>query len=336
MSGELTEIVALVGNTRLGTDLSSQLGFSGASSFTESANVVVRYLNEKTPLSDWSVTRVINDEQVFVHVEHGGDRSIGDRVAWDRTFCKQMVAGGAHIVADSAQDPTYAELGRSANVRSYAGYTITDDQGELFGVLCGTRREPLALDETVDQDLVHLLSQLLSLQLQMARRIDHERRQAAIAEAEANTDPLTGLLSRRGWGRILEDIQTRIDAFGDPVGVAVVDLDDLKVINDAQGHQAGDARIVALGRALSAAAGQGHRIARIGGDEFVILAHGVSAHTAESHFAGFTRAIEEAGIRASLGFSVGRAGDVRMEAALHEADAQMYRQKSERKLPRRS
>lgn len=334
MSDGLAELVASIGMTRLGAELSNQLELSGASSFTESANVVVRYLNEKTPLSDWSVTRVVNDEQVFVHVEHGGGRSIGDRVAWDRTFCKQMVAGGAHVVADSAQDPTYAELGRSADVRSYAGYTITDGQGELFGVLCGTRREPLALDETVDQELIQLLSQLLSLQLQMARRIDHERRQAAIAEVEANTDPLTGLLSRRGWGRILEDTQQRIDAFGDPVGVAVVDLDDLKAINDEHGHQAGDARIIALGRALSTVAGSMHRIARIGGDEFVILAHGVSAHTAANHFAGFTRAIEEADIRASLGFSVGRAGDTRMEAALHDADAEMYRQKSERKLPR--
>lgn len=331
MSAGLSELLATIGASGHGLDAEVQDRLNGASTFTEAADVVVRYLNEKTPLSDWSVTRVVSDEQVFVHVEQGGERSVGDRVNWDQTFCKKMVAGGAHIVPDSAKDPLYAELGESTGVGSYAGYTIIDDRGELFGVLCGTRREPLGSDEAIDQELVHLLSQLLSIQLRLARGIDRERRQAAIAEAEANTDPLTGLLSRRGWERMVDDAQERIDAFGDPVSVAVVDLDDLKAINDGLGHQAGDAQIVGLANALAGAATDSHRIARVGGDEFLILANGVAANTAESHFERFIHAILDAGIRASFGYATARAGDPHLQAAIHEADARMYAQKSSRK-----
>lgn len=331
MSDGLRDLIAAFDSPGAALGLSAGLKINGAVTFGESAEVVVRYLNEKTPLSDWAVTRVVNDEQVFVHVQDGGTRSVGDRVAWDRTFCKQMVAGGAHVVSDSAKDPLYADLGRSAGVRSYAGYTITDDDGHLFGVLCGTRSEPLAVDETVDGELVYLLSQLLSLQLKLARGIDQERRLNAIAEVEASTDPLTGVLNRRGWERVVEDAQARIDAFGDLAAVAIVDLDNLKVINDTHGHQSGDARIVDLTRALTAAATPAHRIARIGGDEFAILANGVAAHMLTDHFARFTRSIAKAGLRASIGTAAGRAGDDRMREALHEADARMYLQKSARR-----
>jgi diguanylate cyclase (GGDEF)-like protein len=111
----------------------------------------------------------------------------------------------------------------------------------------------------------------------------------------------------------------------------VVDLDDLKSINDELGHQAGDARIVALAHALLSVATARHRLARIGGDEFVILANGVAANAAEAHFTRFTQAIADAGIQASFGCSTGRADDIRMQGALHEADARMYQQKTTRK-----
>ncbi|MCZ4135855.1 hypothetical protein BZG24_28690, partial [Escherichia coli] len=102
------------------------------------------------------------------------------------------------------------------------------------------RTDPLTEGEIIDEDLVALISSLLSAQLKLARVADRERRNSELSDALAQTDALTGLLNRRGWDKITNDAQERLDAFGDSVSVAVIDLNRLKQVNDSQGHAAGD------------------------------------------------------------------------------------------------
>ncbi|MEV8338455.1 GGDEF domain-containing protein [Leucobacter sp. NPDC077196] len=302
---------------------------NGALSFTQSAERVVAYLNEHTPLTDWSVSRVTNGEQIHVHVHHDQVISVGDRVDWHESFCSRMSAGAAHVVPDSRQDPQYADLRASQRVGSYAGYTIRDDDGALFGVLCGVRETPLTEGETVDEELIRLLSELLASQLELSRGIDRERRRIAIADALAHTDALTGLLNRRGWNRVLADAQERVDAFGDPVSVAIIDLNGLKGVNDTQGHVAGDRLLTQAAEALNAATTQVHRVARIGGDEFAILANGVTTREAASHFARFNAELENAGVSAAMGVAAAVPGLATLADAVALADRAMYERKPE-------
>ena len=301
---------------------------NGAVSFTESAERVVSYLNEHTPLTDWSVSRVTNGEQIHVHVHHDHVLSVGDRVDWNESFCSRMSAGAAHVVRNSKQDPDFSDLEAADHVGSYAGYTIRDDQGELFGVLCGVREAPLAEEETIDEELIRLLSELLSSQLELSRGIDRERRSIAITDALAHTDALTGLLNRRGWDRVLADAQERVDAFGDPVAIAIIDLDGLKAVNDTAGHAAGDRLLAETAAALNSAATRVHRIARIGGDEFAILANGVTTHETDAHFASFQAALAHAGISASLGAAAAVPSIATIHEAVAMADRAMYAQKA--------
>ncbi len=295
----------------------------GAEAFAEAARSVVDYLSRRTPLRDWSVSRVAGGEQVHVHVHHDVLLDTGQRVRWDDTFCRRMSLGAAHVVPDALADPAYADLPDAGDVRSYVGFPITDE-GELFGVLCGVGGEPLPGVEAVDADLVALLSGLLSTQLSIARLADRERRRAAIAAAVADTDDLTGLVNRRGWEALVADAQERIAAFGDPVAVAVVDLDGLKATNDVLGHAAGDALLRRAGAALRSAATGKDRVARYGGDEFAILTNNVAVADLPAHYDRFARALAEHDVPASLGHAFTGPGERTVAEAFRRADAAMY------------
>lgn len=304
---------------------------TGAERFTAAARQVVSYLNEHTPLGDWSVSRVAGGEQVHVHVHHRDLISTGDRVPWPDSFCHQMVRGEGHVIPDSTLNPAFAALPDSPAVRAYVGYPITDDDGSLFGIICGADADPLLAEAAVDANLVHLFSDLLSSHLAVARAADRELRDALLTAATADTDALTGLMNRRGWDTIVADAQTRIAAFGDLVALAVIDLDGLKAVNDTAGHEAGDELLRRAGQALASVAGPDDRLARYGGDEFTVLSDDVAVEDLPAHFGKFQIALEEAGISGSLGYAFTGPGDLTVAAAFRSADAAMYADKRSRK-----
>ncbi|HTW97639.1 MAG TPA: GGDEF domain-containing protein, partial [Acidimicrobiales bacterium] len=93
-----------------------------------------------------------------------------------------------------------------------------------------------------------------------------ERRSAqARLEEMARTDPLTGLLNRRGFFAL-----SRSALGGDPI-LLTADVDDFKQVNDGWGHYCGDLVLRAVADRLVRAAGQSGCAARLGGDEFALL-----------------------------------------------------------------
>jgi diguanylate cyclase (GGDEF)-like protein len=84
-------------------------------------------------------------------------------------------------------------------------------------------------------------------------------------------DPLTGLFDRRSFDRLLEMSVARSLRYHWPFTLVVIDLDDLKVINDRDGHAAGDAALRALGERFRRILRFGDNAARIGGDEFALI-----------------------------------------------------------------
>ncbi len=300
-------------------------------SFMAAARQVIGYLAQRTPLANWSVSRVAGGEQVHVHVGGGGFIDTGDRVPWDDTFCRQMLLGAAHVVRDSALDPAYAALPAAADVRAYVGFPIEDDNGELFGTLCGVGDSPLAEAAGVDEDLIALFSRLLSGHLASARSADRGRQAARLAAALADIDSLTGLMNRRGWDSVVEDAQERVTAFGDPVAIAVVDLDGLKQVNDTLGHEAGDELIRSAADGLRAAATDADRVARYGGDEFVVLSNNLAVDHLAVHYARFIDELRARGVEASIGHAFAGPGERTVRETFRRADAAMYAAKSARR-----
>jgi len=91
-------------------------------------------------------------------------------------------------------------------------------------------------------------------------------------DAAASTDPLTGLLNRRALEEAFDIELARAGRGKFGVGVVMLDLDGFKHFNDAHGHQAGDAALERLSRALTEATRTIDHVGRVGGEEFAILA----------------------------------------------------------------
>lgn len=90
-------------------------------------------------------------------------------------------------------------------------------------------------------------------------------------DALAYLDPLVLLPNRRCVFRDLENLIARLDRYGGEAAIVFVDVDGLKQINDRHGHQAGDAALIRVAEILTASVRASDCVARLSGDEFVIL-----------------------------------------------------------------
>lgn len=107
----------------------------------------------------------------------------------------------------------------------------------------------------------------------------------------ANRDSLTGLENRAAFQRSLARALSDARGSAGRVSILLVDIDDFKDVNDAAGHEAGDALLREVAARLARAAGSRARLARLGGDEFAVLMEG---HAEVGESLGVAQAIEAA------------------------------------------
>lgn len=159
---------------------------------------------------------------------------------------------------------------------------------------------------------------LMAMTDRLVLHVDHRLKRTREA---ADTDPLTGLLNRRGFDRIVD---------GHGAGALVyLDLDHFKSVNDAFGHQAGDDVLRDTARALRGAVRDGDVLARFGGEEFVVFLPEADAAEARD-VAERARAALEADVaigdrRVTASFGVAlRAPELALARAMERADAAAY------------
>jgi diguanylate cyclase (GGDEF)-like protein len=143
----------------------------------------------------------------------------------------------------------------------------------------------------------------------------------------ARHDALTGLLNRAGFFEVVDDVlaAARADA-GVTVTVAYVDLDGFKAVNDLLGHAEGDRLLVDVAARLRSAVRADDLVARIGGDEFVVVARTDGPDAAAALRDRIHAAIGEASIGVALDDGAATA-----DALLERADAAMYEAKRGRR-----
>jgi diguanylate cyclase (GGDEF)-like protein len=91
------------------------------------------------------------------------------------------------------------------------------------------------------------------------------------ARAEAGTDTVTGCMNHRGMRRRLHEEVDRAGRSGSPLSALLIDLDNFKLVNDRHGHQAGDMLLREVAQTLVREFRAFDRVARYGGDEFVVI-----------------------------------------------------------------
>ena len=149
-------------------------------------------------------------------------------------------------------------------------------------------------------------------------------------------DPLTGLANRAMLQERTDRAAERQGPEATSVGILYIDLDNFKQVNDGLGHPAGDALLVMAADRLRACTRPSDTMARIGGDEFVMLLDGLTGErdaeiTAERIVAEFSRPFTIEGnpvsISASVGVAVQRSGVGAAGDLLRDADIAMYNAK---------
>jgi len=148
----------------------------------------------------------------------------------------------------------------------------------------------------------------------------------------ASNDHLTGLLNRRAFEHLLGE---RLAACRGPLSLLILDLNGFKPVNDTNGHAAGDQLLKQVGERLTDAA-EGHAVARIGGDEFAIVAEigEASVETlCRAILATIARPFDlgevEARITTSIGYAAAEPG-ITADELLRRADGALYLAKAER------
>jgi len=157
-------------------------------------------------------------------------------------------------------------------------------------------------------------------------------------ETMARTDALTDSLNRHAFYSMAA--QRRSGGEGGRGGcVVLLDLDGLKAINDSHGHAAGDAAIRAVARAIRSTVRADDLIFRWGGDEFLVLLHGLPPGEARRRFEALDPALQQVevpgnrtSVRVRVSFGVAPFSDAQpLERAIEAADSAMYSLKQARR-----
>ena len=162
----------------------------------------------------------------------------------------------------------------------------------------------------------------------LTRHVLH--RQVAAARALAEQDPLTGLPNRRA---LLGEVHTRLAARA-PTVLVLIDLDDFKAVNDTHGHLTGDDMLTTVAERMVAALRRGGYVARLAGDEFVLLLDDDTdpAATVAAVLTALSQPVRLAGVtlrpRASAGVSAAGPGVRTWRQLIAGADRALYRAKA--------
>ena len=145
-------------------------------------------------------------------------------------------------------------------------------------------------------------------------------------------DALTGIANRRRFEQALAERLPSSVADGRPLTVAMVDLDQFKAVNDTYSHQVGDRVLKTVATVLSASVRENDLVARLAGDEFVMLFSDADADTATEICERIRAAVADfdwdsmaPGLRVSVSIGVSQAveGDT-VESIMHRSDTSMY------------
>lgn len=238
-------------------------------------------------------------------------------------------SGQLTISDDIGEDPRWAPIRDfvlDAGLRHCWSMPIKAPGGEVLGTLAfyGRRpRRPLPDHLTLLEDGARLAGIAIERHRALEQLIH-----------DARHDGLTGLPNRTAIFELLDDAIVRVQP-GAALGVLFVDLDGLKSLNDTLGHDRADEMIREVSRRLSTAVRGSDFVGRFGGDEFVVVAEGITDEEQAAKL-GFRLleaisqplpGIDSTVVTASIGITLLSDAESDAREALRQADAAMYEAK---------
>jgi diguanylate cyclase (GGDEF)-like protein len=212
---------------------------------------------------------------------------------------------------------------------------------DMSSTLCAVQAHAVALSATNLDDPVlrtplpgetgRALQETLTT---LSESIHENQAQRALLAERATHDSLTGLLNRGAVIEFLDRDLASVHRDGTSLGILFIDLDGLKQINDTHGHEAGDAALVTIARALETTTRKSDAVARLGGDEFIVGRLGEFnpdglTQLADRILRKVTGQIATIGdtqivVSCSIGIAISEPLDTEIDSIIHRADMALY------------
>jgi diguanylate cyclase (GGDEF)-like protein len=254
----------------------------------------------------------------------------------------ELIGDVLTLTSEAGRDPDQLPAGareratRIADLRGsrehVAAELLRDLTAIQVAILRSLAKGPEGLEVEGYADLALRLAEAIGV-LQSVAVEGLVERQVNELESLANSDPLTGLSNRRYLQDQLRQALGIYKRYETPFALLILDVDGLKRVNDSKGHQAGDRALVQVATAMRRTLRTTDTAARIGGDEFCVLATNQTAAAAEPLAQRIVDAVDaETGSDSPVGISIGvvscpEHGDD-TDALLEMADQAMYRAKA--------
>ncbi len=233
------------------------------------------------------------------------------------------------------------EFGRTAP------WVVVTPLGVVVAIMCvrtayvllnmGSHHEPWGRD-SIMQIVLIMLFLFLAITINFALGYVVVMRLVRKLQHLSQHDGLTGLLNRRAMEYLLDREAQRLQRFGQPYAVMLVDIDHFKRVNDQMGHAVGDAVLASVARTLNEQAREVDRVARFGGEEFCVLLPHTLREGALQAAERFREAVrrnpvssgdELVSVTISVGVAAASDPTESLEELLHRADQAMYRAKAQ-------
>lgn len=166
-----------------------------------------------------------------------------------------------------------------------------------------------------------------AIAVENARLYEETRRLLEETQRLALTDSLTGIPNRRALTEMLDREFHASDRYDTPFAFVILDLDDLKKINDSGGHSLGDLALKRFASVLVKAARKGDIVARYAGDEFVLVMTKTNRETAERGIERVLASLGRNGLQCSIGAAMFPADGIDGQTLFFAADEALYHAK---------
>ena len=323
-SGFLTAIAAARQEAHTLFELSHELGSS--LSLGETLSLLGVRLQKLVPYDTIAVYLVRDRHLVPEYVSGDNFRLFGSTEipvgeglsGWVARHCRPILNGNPSVEPSCFKDP-----GQATSLRSALSVPLKGMDG-VVGVLSLYRSDP---DAFTRDHLRILLAISSKVGLAMDNALKYQQ-----AETSATTDYLTGLPNARSLFLHLDSEIARCKRNKSSLALLVCDLDGFKQVNDRFGHLEGNKVLRLFAQALKNSCREYDYVARMGGDEFVVVMPGMRAESIQEKIAQMTAAANEIGrevcgesfLSASVGSTVFGEDGTDAEQLLSEADRRMY------------
>ena len=244
----------------------------------------------------------------------------------DVSFCGHAILNkGNFVIPDATQDERFADnplVVGAPFIRFYAGCPLRFFDDTQLGTLCIIDTKPRDFDE-----------QQLSALTDLAELAERE----LVAMHLATRDELTQIFNRRNFINLSQKSLDLCARKNLPVTLVFMDLNKFKSINDTYGHAEGDKALINFANVMQNTFRDADVIARYAGDEFVVLLTDTTFNSAEDIMSRFQQNVDEYNNEKQRGYdiefcygmiSTEDTADYDIEALLHKADSELYKQKN--------